>query len=759
MRAHKDGRELPQNNMGICAYSLFDVEAAFKVFLDTHGHSIEKSLRFDTIEFNRSSCPHASNRSNQDMRYKIFSDGVPSGYFKCWHCGIDADFCFKQQHEVSLEAWKKHTERLSARKQQDEEYLKKLQESACKTARQMWDSASLCNSHAYLEIKNVQSYGLRVHTDGTLLVPCYNGNFELVNIERIYFDKQAKQFQKRPLKGGQRIGAFFVIGEMEGVQETIYICEGYSTAATVYSATGYLSVVSFNCGNLSHVSQEIRRLYPKSNIIIAADRDLSGAGEIYARKAASLVGGHVCLPNFSSLNLTAVEIQQKKISDFNDLYTEFLGKGFSKEAALGEVQLQLNNKDVAMLADKNELSSENNIASLNTTIKKTDYPELIHTKNGKKPLNTYGNLKYMLDRLGITVRWNDMSRVREVKIPNFPVFYDDEENSALNEIINLATMNHMPTARIDEHLNSLAQQNHYHPIVECVKSRNRDGVERLDKFIKTLKTTNDTLACKLIRRWMLSAIAAAFSEKGFAAQGALVLQGKQGIGKTRWVKSLDPSNCNAIKEAALLDPSNKDSIITLSRYWIVELGELDGTFRKIDIARIKSYITNQCDEIRVPHAKKNSRYARRTVYVATVNESRYLVDDSGNRRWWTVEVVSIDLEHGLDMQQVWAEAHSAWIKGEQTWLTDEELSLLNASNTEHEQIDPLEEKILDCFDWVVGWEKFNTVNMTSSEVLKNIGYSNPNKAQATRVGTILVNLTGKKPQRRKHVLPRLKPCC
>jgi len=192
-------------------------------------------------------------------------------------------------------------------------------------------------------------------------------------------------------------------------------------------------------------------------------------------------------------------------------------------------------------------------------IQRNEYPELNVLTS--KPLNTYGNLKYMLDRLNIIIKWNDMSRRREISIPNFSIFYDDQENSALLEISNRATLNNMPTSKIDEHLTSLAQNNHYHPIVECIKSRPWDRTARLESFIKTLKTTNDTLSYKLLNRWMLSAIAAAFSEKGFATQGVLVLQGKQNIGKTSWVKSLDPINCYAVKEEHSLIPRIKTALL------------------------------------------------------------------------------------------------------------------------------------------------------------------------------------------------------
>jgi putative DNA primase/helicase len=447
-------------------------------------------------------------------------------------------------------------------------------------------------------------------------------------------------------------------------------------------------------------------------------------------------------------------MQKQKLSDFNDLYAELLKKNFSKEVALGEVQLQLKNKDIDVIINVNdEENKSNEKSSSNITKIKTfiNYPNISPTG---KALDTRDNLKYLLDLYGIIVRWNIMARKREIIIPNVINFVDEEENASLADIYHLATVNELPNKRIDKHLDSLAWLNTYHPIVECIKENPWDGTARLDAFIDTLKTTNNYLARKIIKRWMLSAIAAAFSEKGFTTQGVLVLQGQQNIGKTKWVKSLDPIDCNAVKEGAILDPNNKDSVITLSQFWIVELGELDGTFRKSDIARLKAFITNQVDNIRMPFKEKNSRLSRRTAFVATVNETRYLVDDTGNRRWWTITVESINLKHGLNMQQIWAEVYHLWNNSEQTWLTDEELKLINESNVDYEQLDPFEEKVLEYFNWEKGWQNHNTQLMDATQVLKAIGYDNPKKPDSTRMGKILTKLTGVKPNRRHHTLPR-----
>lgn len=382
-----------------------------------------------------------------------------------------------------------------------------------------------------------------------------------------------------------------------------------------------------------------------------------------------------------------------------------------------------------------------------------NYPDV---SNRGKTLDTAENLKFLLDTYHITVRWNTMKRDREITLPARELFIEDLENYALNIIKDIALNNEMPITRIDEHLNYLAQQDPYHPITEGLRSTPWDGTSRIEDFINTLETTNPDLTRKLIKRWMISAVAAAHSEKGFASHGVLVLSGEQNIGKTRFIKALDPFNCDAVKTGAILDPKDKDCVRNLSGFWIAELGELDGTFRKADIARLKSYLTEDIDRIRFPYARKDSILPRRTVYAATVNDTRFLVDDTGNRRWWTIEVLSINNDHNINMVQLWAEIYAIWKGGEQTWMNQEEFEQLNIHNKEHEQINPLEELLHTFFDFSAGWEHRISAEYSATEVLRIFGILNPSRSQCTQMGAIIRQATKKKarkaPQCSYHTL-------
>jgi len=356
-------------------------EQLFHDFLASHGHPLDGSINHDSSNFHYYKCPHGNDK---DARYKFFSDGIPSGYLKCWKCpDVDFDFCSKQKREVSSEEWQAHVERMEECKHQNERETQQKHAEAAISAKAVFQMAieESATDHDYLLLKKVRNYGLKVLTieneitknakcyKGTLLVPAYDINGELVNLERIYFDRKENKFQKRPLNGGQRIGAFYMLGEVINPHCVILIGEGYSTMAVAFEAMeDYPCVVSFNCGNIPHVVKILRKKYPQARLVIIADDDrwhddpkLKHAGLKAAKKAcASVKNATYLLPNFGVLELSEEKLAQLQPTDINDLFVRLLEKGFDRTAALDQVRQQLTiNLDEKIMSEKTKEKKTN----------------------------------------------------------------------------------------------------------------------------------------------------------------------------------------------------------------------------------------------------------------------------------------------------------------------------------------------------------------------------------------------------------------
>ncbi len=383
--------------------------------------------------------------------------------------------------------------------------------------------------------------------------------------------------------------------------------------------------------------------------------------------------------------------------------------------------------------------------------------------SSNRVLTTIENLAFMIVFYGITVRYNVISKRVEIIIPGLKGSPDNIDNASNAIIMSLATLNHIGSGNIQYYLVAIANENSYNPIREWITSKPWDGTDRIVALTETLEIAEDYsihLRDALVRRWLLSA-GAAVLQPGFHSRGVLTLQGPQSIGKTAWVCALLPPGLlrdSYIKLDHHLDPGNKDSLLVAVSHWLVEIGELDSSFKK-DIARLKGFITATSDKVRVPYARRASEYPRRTVFVATVNTDQFLVDETGNTRWWTVAVKSINYQHTIDMQQLWAQvAHLLEHDKEQWWLDEHEEPLLNSYNRQFMRSSVVADLLDSNLDWDEHKNSYKPKSAT--DVLKMIGIDRPTNQQARDCGAELRTRLGppKKSQgkTRWHVPPALR---
>lgn len=363
------------------------------------------------------------------------------------------------------------------------------------------------------------------------------------------------------------------------------------------------------------------------------------------------------------------------------------------------------------------------------------------TKEGY-PKCTIGNVRIMLNSLGITVRHNVIKKDTEIVIPNYEFLQETERDSKINQLISFAVSCDMAYHNVKHFVHTIASQNPRNPVADWILSKEWDGVSRLPDLYATVTAANeDTSEGKLlketlIRKWLISAVAAAFTDRGIKAQGMLVFQGEQGLGKSSWFSSLAPKDMDVIKCEASVDPRNKDSVLQTVSYWLVELGELDATFKRSEISALKAFVTSDVDVLRKSYGHAACNMPRRTVFFASVNKEDFLVDETGNRRFWTVPVIKLDPFFKFDIQQLWREVYDTmYLKKESYILSREELVKLNISNEAFESVDPLEDFISDYYEIGTDGDL-----VTPAEIAKLYGYQTPGKKETGAIGRAIVKI-------------------
>lgn len=223
--------------------------------------------------------------------YVLYGGEIPAGSFGCWKRGISQTWCAKSESVMTTAERQEFSWRMQdARKAREIENMTRKKE-AVKKATIIWKAAPIASdNHPYLIKKSVRSYGLRLYKNA-LAVPLRDVEGTLHSLQFINSNGS-----KRFLSGGRIAGCYYPIGKLS---DTLCICEGYATAASIYEATGYAVAVAFNCGNLLAVSQVLRRKYPDTELVLCADNDTQTDGNpglTKAREAAAAVGALLAVP-------------------------------------------------------------------------------------------------------------------------------------------------------------------------------------------------------------------------------------------------------------------------------------------------------------------------------------------------------------------------------------------------------------------------------------------------------------------------------
>jgi len=314
--------------------------------------------------------------------------------------------------------------------------------------------------------------------------------------------------------------------------------------------------------------------------------------------------------------------------------------------------------------------------------------------------------RVFLKAYGITIKYNEMSHDYEITTP-LSVINGENSFELLatileDTIIKLAYKRGRKSV-IYGVLDVIANENRYHPVIELLKSDPWDNEDRLPELFQMMGIS-DEFHKVLIKKWLLQTIAILFNsnEKLVSTQGMLVLQGGQGIGKTEFFRHIAIKD-KFFKGGAVLDMKNKDTIISSTRVWICELGEIDSTTSKKQ-SELKAFITEQYDRYREPYARKEVKRLRRTSFCGTVNPTAYLTDETGNRRYWTISVNQMEIkkifEHTPEWYtQLWRQVLCEYNRNPNGYLlTKEEQDAVNRNNENFETLLQGEDEFMTVFD-------------------------------------------------------------
>lgn len=218
----------------------------------------------------------------------------------------------------------------------------------------------------------------------------------------------------------------------------------------------------------------------------------------------------------------------------------------------------------------------------------------------------------------------------------------------------------------------LAQEYRVNPLRLHLKSLKWDGTKRLDTWLIDFMGTKDSIYTRAIgRKWLISAVARGM-DPGCQADHMLILEGAQGIGKSRALRCLGGPFYTEHSKSMTGINGQRDLVHVIIGKMIVEMSEL-ATIKKADMESLKSMITTTVDDVRLSYERDARGYPRTCVFAGTTNEvgQAYIADVSGARRFWPCvcgEVGPVRSNALAEIRdQLWAEAVDAYELGEDWW--------------------------------------------------------------------------------------------
>jgi hypothetical protein len=359
-------------------------------------------------------------------------------------------------------------------------------------------------------------------------------------------------------------------------------------------------------------------------------------------------------------------------------------------------------------------------------------------RKGATILSHAENYKAMMAAYGYGCSYDVIKKEVVWTGPQISMATDNAYLALFSKMKGLSALNSLPygNADLNAHLPAIAEENQINPVRDCLAALEWDGEDRFGQLVQAIEPHDTEVAEIALRVWFTGAVAACeHFETGLkllqiarpSFEYVLALSGDQGVNKTKGFLSLVPKAlAKYAKDGLSIRTSNKDSVKIAVSYWLVELGELDATFRQGQIAELKAFLSTEADELRLPYAQGYSKFKRRTAFIGTVNQDKFLKDTTGNRRYLVLDIAKgFPAWSAYEVDQLWAQAWSRYVGGAQWWPTDSEQKLLDANAELFRQHSWFEDELETRYAW--GEEPDNRIRTRTTELIRLLsGNHRPN---------------------------------
>lgn len=295
----------------------------------------------------------------------------------------------------------------------------------------------------------------------------------------------------------------------------------------------------------------------------------------------------------------------------------------------------------------------------------------------------------------------------------------------------------------------VARDNTYNPVTDYIKSCKWDGEKRLSSWLTTVCGCENNPYSQYVGTLMIVAAVTRAFIPGCKFDSLIILESPQGYYKSTLIRLLAGDKHYTSLNLAGHD---KDIVLKCQGNWFIELEEM-AAFSKRDINSLKSWISLQVDNERLPYGVLDKRFPRNFICIGTINPESggYLADKTGNRRFLPIEVKQINIQLFQKIRDhLFGEAYHLYKEGYPLYTNDEKLSniikeqqqaretrdewqdaIINWLNSDRSSDIPDKITCLDVWERCFGGDKKLYDNRTANRIgnaLVNLGIEKPHYA-------------------------------
>lgn len=302
------------------------------------------------------------------------------------------------------------------------------------------------------------------------------------------------------------------------------------------------------------------------------------------------------------------------------------------------------------------------------------------------------------------VPWNGATKLRELD--------DDDEAGIRHYFEQKYGMYH--TAKSKDAFALACKDSPFHPVKDYLNGLVWDGIPRLDTLFIDQLGVPDSPYTRAVTRKSLVAAVARVMRPGIKYDYMPVAIGAQGKGKSSLLFDLGKEWFSDTLDSV----TGKEAYMQIQGAWLIELAELSAV-KKAEVEAVKHFISKREDRYRVPFSRHNAIFKRQGVFFGSTNDTSFLKDATGNRRFWPLVVTKKYKPGSIDPDPIWAEAVHFYKQGEELYLSEELEAMAAEQQLVHTEVDEragVVERYLEMrvpVDWE-SWAKIQRVSYIGS---------------------------------------------